>query len=129
MPQTGTFWAGLEQAVSIDPSLADAWSDLGAVLLQLDETEEAMLLLEKATDVQPDNPLNYYRFGLALMKGQQFARAASAFSTVRELKPEWAAAWSQNISAEIQAGNQAKAEELRAAAKQKFPGENWDAIR
>jgi tetratricopeptide (TPR) repeat protein len=119
----------LEQAVSIDPSLADAWSDLGAVLLQLDETEEAMLLLEKATDVQPDNPLNYYRFGLALMKGQQFARAASAFSTVRELKPEWAAAWSQNISAEIQAGNQAKAEELRAAAKQKFPGENWDAIR
>ena len=118
----------LDKVIALDPSIAEAWSDLGAVLLQLNETEAAVEHLTRAATLQPDAPLHFYRLGIALMRSEEYLDAAASFARVRALQPDWIAAWTQGISAELKADNQAKAEEIRTEAKSRFPNENWDAI-
>jgi tetratricopeptide (TPR) repeat protein len=48
--------AALDKATSIDPDLADAWANRGAVLWELRRYDEAIASLEKALAIDPDHP-------------------------------------------------------------------------
>jgi tetratricopeptide (TPR) repeat protein len=49
----------LEQAIKLDPGLADAYEDLGEVLYHMDDEQGALQNFSKAIEVHPDN-LAYY---------------------------------------------------------------------
>ena len=44
------------QATQLDESLAEAWNELGWVLLRLGRTEEAMNVVRRAVELEPDHP-------------------------------------------------------------------------
>jgi len=46
----------LKHRTELKPNDADAWYQLGAVLIEMGRTEEAASALKRAVDIQPDYP-------------------------------------------------------------------------
>ncbi len=89
-----------DEAIAIDPALAEAWHDRGLSLREMGQDEEALKSLDKACEIEPDN--EEYLFTRAdllkrigILRGQKKAIAAAVrtYNRVLELNPNNADAW------------------------------------
>ena len=77
------------RALSIDPDLADAHTWLGAALLNLGRTDEAMAAMREAIKLEPDNGQSHQALARAYWVGKgDFASAIPEFERAIELNPE-----------------------------------------
>ena len=77
------------RALSIDPDLADAHMWLGAALLSLGRTDEAMVAIREAIRLEPDNGQAHQALARAYWVGKgDFAAAIPEFEKAIELNPE-----------------------------------------
>jgi len=77
------------RALSIDPDLADAHTWLGAALLNLGRTDEAMAAMREAVRLEPDNGQSHQALARAYWVGKgDFASAIPEFERAIELNPE-----------------------------------------
>ena len=77
------------RALSIDPDLADAHTWLGAALLNLGRTDEAMAAMREAIRLEPDNGQSHQALARAYWVGKgDFASAIPEFERAIELNPE-----------------------------------------
>ncbi len=85
--------ASLQQAISLNPKLADAFPLLGDAYAELNNNDEAIKAYEKAILLKANNPDLYDALGLLYLETGKFADAAKAFSKELELKPDAAEAY------------------------------------
>jgi len=87
----------LEEAITTEPSLAEAEQCLGFLLLKKNNLEDAEKHFERAVQLDPKDALNFYGSGLvALAKAADpdtAPGAAEAFEKAAALNPDFAAAW------------------------------------
>ena len=77
------------RAVAIDPDLADAHMWLGTALLNLGQVDEAIVSIDEAIRLEPENGQAYQALGRAHWAGKgDFAAAIPAFRKAIELNPE-----------------------------------------
>ena len=77
------------RALSIEPDLADAHMWLGAALLNLGRTDEAMAAIREAIRLEPDNGQAHQALARAYWVGRgDFAAAIPEFEKAIELNPE-----------------------------------------
>jgi serine/threonine protein kinase/tetratricopeptide (TPR) repeat protein len=77
------------RAVAIDPELADAHMWLGTALLTLGQVDDAIVSIEQAIRLEPENGQAYQAIGRAYWAGKgNFAAAIPAFRKAIELNPE-----------------------------------------
>ena len=77
------------RAVAIDPELADAHMWLGTALLNLGQVDDAIVSIEAAIKLEPENGQAYQAMGRAYWAGKgNFAAAIPAFRKAIELNPE-----------------------------------------
>jgi adenylate cyclase len=77
------------RALSIDPDLADAHTWLGAALLNLGRTDEAMAAMREAVRLEPDNGQSHQALARAYWVGKgDFASAIPEFERAIALNPE-----------------------------------------
>jgi len=71
------------------PNLAAGFSALGATLLVLERADEAVAPLRRATELAPQEVLNFTQLGFALLQsGQSADKAERAFQQAARLAPE-----------------------------------------
>jgi tetratricopeptide (TPR) repeat protein len=87
----------LEDALMMEPSLAEAEQNLGFVELKRDNPDDAQKHLERAAQLDPKDGLNFYGLGLlALDKARHdevSPAAVDAFEKSVALNPEFGPAW------------------------------------
>jgi len=77
------------RAVEIDPELADAHMWLGTALLGLGQVDDAIVSIDEAIRLEPENGQAYQALGRAYWAGKgDFAAAIPAFRKAIELNPE-----------------------------------------
>ena len=77
------------RALSIDPDLADAHTWLGAALLNLGRTDDAMAAMREAIRLEPDNGQSHQALARAYWVGKgDFASAIPEFERAIALNPE-----------------------------------------
>ena len=69
----------LERIVDKQPRFIAAWHDLGTVLKECHEYEEAVAILEKALTLEPENALTHYYHGAALAMAARPAEAVESY--------------------------------------------------
>jgi tetratricopeptide (TPR) repeat protein len=67
--------AAADYALEIDPSDGEAWNIAGVALISLRNFDEARVVLEKATELQPDNALYWNNLAAAHRELGEFERA------------------------------------------------------
>ncbi len=70
-----------------------AWAIHGGVLSLLGRVEEALVSLNKALEMDPDNAYAWYGKGLALGHGGRYSEALASFDKAVELEPMKELAW------------------------------------
>ncbi len=87
----------LEEAITNDPSLAEAEQCLGFLLLKKNNLDDAEKHFDRAVQLDPKDALNFYGSGLvALAKAANPAAApgaAAAFEKAAALNPDFAPTW------------------------------------
>lgn len=79
-----------EQAISLNPKLADAYNNLGNVLLNFpDSQEKAIEQYKKATKLDPKNANFVANIAAALHKNNKFDEAVPYYKKAMELEPAW----------------------------------------
>ncbi|MGE5674982.1 MAG: hypothetical protein ACM3XM_14095 [Mycobacterium leprae] len=90
----------LEEAVQLDPKLADAWNDLSYARLKSEVVffhvypgsggsyEEAIDAAQKALSLQPDWPFALYNLGLAQLASLKYEDAVSSLQRSAQLQPD-----------------------------------------
>jgi len=73
-----------EEAVRMDPKYAPAWDTLGNIYAKLDDIPRGAICLQKALEIQPQNP--YFLFHLADMY-EQMGKIDEARSLMKTLMP------------------------------------------
>jgi tetratricopeptide (TPR) repeat protein len=90
----------LTEALMTEPTLAEAEQSLGFILLKRDDLDEAQKHFDRATQLDPNDALNFYGQGLVAManakNGNASASAAAAEALEKSvaLNAEFAPAWS-----------------------------------
>jgi Flp pilus assembly protein TadD len=100
------YWAGdpdiavgyFEEALRIDPDVADTHSGLGIALLQLGRTQEAVLHLEQAVRIDPDDADAHNALALALLRLGRAQEAIPHFEQALRINPD-------DVDAHINLGN------------------------
>ena len=82
------------QATQITPDWSLPWLELGISLLALegdaaDRTTQAITALQKATELNAENPRGYYYLGVAYRRQNNFEQAAAALKQCTTLRPRW----------------------------------------
>ncbi|HOB43048.1 MAG TPA: tetratricopeptide repeat protein, partial [Bacillota bacterium] len=77
-----------ERALSIQPELAEASLTLGSAYIALDNYEDAIEHLIRATHGIPDNAVPPFLLGVALYETGQWADAARAFGEAAKREPD-----------------------------------------
>jgi tetratricopeptide (TPR) repeat protein len=77
-----------EQATTLEPDVAIAWDNFGAVLEQLGRYEEALVALNRAIALTPNDANIWYNVGVVLAKLQQYESSVAAFDEAYRLNPE-----------------------------------------
>lgn len=77
------------RALSKSPELAEAHFGLGMVLAKTERMEEAVLALEKACALQPQNVVFAYRSAQALLEADRFEQAIPRFQAAVALAPKF----------------------------------------
>ena len=78
----------LNQALRLNPNLAEAQAQLGLIALDQGHTEQGIHALEKAVTLDPSLGQAHYRLGLAFQKLGNSARAKEELDRFRALKNE-----------------------------------------
>lgn len=81
------------QALKIQPDLADTWNNRGVVLTRMQRYQEAIDSYEKATQIRPNYPDAWNNKGVVLLEMQQFPEAISCYEKAIEAKADYADAW------------------------------------
>ena len=76
-----------EQALAIQPTHPDALNLAGVVALQIGDTERALRLIQKATEIRPANPGYHANLGQALIALRRLGDARMAFQHAAALDP------------------------------------------
>jgi tetratricopeptide (TPR) repeat protein len=77
-----------EQATALEPDVAIAWDNFGAVLEQLGRYEDALVALNRAIALTPNDANIWYNVGVVLAKLQQYESSVAAFEEAYRLNPE-----------------------------------------
>ena len=80
------------QAIALDPRLAEAWFDLGALLTGLGRSAEAIEILQRALALEPARPAGHVALGLALADQGRAVEAIAAVQAALRLDPQFAPA-------------------------------------
>jgi tetratricopeptide (TPR) repeat protein len=87
----------LEEALTNEPSLAEAEQSLGYILLKKNDLDEAQKHFESAAQLNPNDALNFYGQGLVAMNNGGNTGvppgALSAFEKAAALNPDFAPSW------------------------------------
>ena len=75
----------LQQAVKINPNLYEAQITLGKTLLQQNKTEEALVYLQKAVELLPENPEPHYQLLQAFRKLGRKADADAEQAIIKKI--------------------------------------------
>ena len=78
----------LERITQTKPRFVAAWHDLGTVLKELGEYDQAVAVLESALALDTDNAMSHYYLGAALAMAAQPQRAVSAYQAAVRLDPK-----------------------------------------
>jgi cytochrome c-type biogenesis protein CcmH/NrfG len=77
----------MREAVRIFPDYFDAHLELGNELLQTGRLEDAIIALDRARTINPNDDRVYLSFGLVLMQQKKFAVAVAVFAEASRLNP------------------------------------------
>jgi tetratricopeptide (TPR) repeat protein len=80
--------AQLEQAVSLRPAFAEAWSDLGQARSAMEDDAGALAAFEHAVRSNPKDSVAQYRLGAEYLKQAKAHLAVDHLKTAHELSPE-----------------------------------------
>jgi protein O-GlcNAc transferase len=83
-----------DRAIEFKPDLAEAWSNKGAALDDLQRYEEALAHYDKAVEVKPDYAEAWLNKGVTLNNLRRYDEALALYDKAIELKPDYAEAWS-----------------------------------
>jgi len=78
------------QAIHLDPTLANAYTNLGNIRYRAGAVEDARALYAKAIEVDPDQPEAHYNLGFLEFEIGAFASAEACFRRALELDPTFA---------------------------------------
>ncbi|HLO48929.1 MAG TPA: tetratricopeptide repeat protein [Kamptonema sp.] len=81
------------QALQIQPELADTWNNRGVVLTRMQQYEEAIASYEQATKIRPNYPDAWNNRGVVLLEMQQFPEAIACYEQAIQAKTDYADAW------------------------------------
>lgn len=115
--------AALEKAVKIDPSYAEAWSELGNTHLTGGSIDEAIRAFSQAVKHRPDFQVARYNLAYALKKKGSYPKAAEHYRIYLQRDPDDADAWFGLAESLRQGGESAAAAEAYEAyvAREKRP--------
>jgi len=117
----GSYWA----ALALRPNSGHTLTNLGLCLLVVGRTDEALVCLERATQVRPDFVSYQYNFAVGLRQADQLDRARAVLVRITETKPDYANAYTELSQLALRAGDLTQASDLlRKAIKltpQGFP--------
>ena len=71
------------------PDYPDAWTNLALAYDHTKDYQNALLAYKNAIDLDPDNELIYYNFGLTLGKVGMLEEAAEIFRIALEINPDF----------------------------------------
>lgn len=98
-----------EQALSLDPELAAAWTNLGSMLAELGRDEEARHHFEQALRCDPDQPEAHCNVAELALRTGDLDNAIARYRQVLQLSPEWAEAHYGLARALLEVGGKAQA--------------------
>ena len=78
------------KAIHLDPTMANAYTNLGNLRYRLGSINDARALYEKAVEVDRDQPEAYYNLGFLEFEAQNYARAKEYFLRAVELDTTFA---------------------------------------
>ncbi|HEV2416218.1 MAG TPA: tetratricopeptide repeat protein [Terriglobia bacterium] len=79
--------ADLEQAVTLEPNFAEAWSDLGEARKTLLDNAGALAAFEKAVQFAPEDPVSQTRLGSELLDQKEAQQALPHLEEAARLNP------------------------------------------
>ncbi|PHX54717.1 hypothetical protein CP500_014585 [Tychonema bourrellyi FEM_GT703] len=85
--------AAYNQALQIQPDLADTWNNRGVVLTRMQRYPEAIASYEQATTIRPNYPDAWNNRGVVLLELQHFPDAIACYDQAIQAKPNYADAW------------------------------------
>lgn len=85
--------AAYNQALQIQPDLADTWNNRGVVLTRMQRYSEAIASYEQATTIRPNYPDAWNNRGVVLLELQQYPEAIACYEKAIQAKPDYADAW------------------------------------
>jgi tetratricopeptide (TPR) repeat protein len=85
--------AAYQQSLKLKPDFIEAWSNLGAVLFNLQEYEDALIIFNTAIDLNPDNPNIWFNRGFTLTLLKRPQEANESYEKCLQLKPDFMNAW------------------------------------
>jgi len=85
--------AAYDQALQIQPDLADTWNNRGVVLTRMQRYPEAITSYEKATTIRPNYPDAWNNRGVVLLELQKYQEAIGCYEQAIQAKPDYADAW------------------------------------
>lgn len=85
--------AAYQQALKLKPNFIEAWSNLGAVLFNLQQYEDALTIFNTALDLSPDNPSLWFSRGFTLTLLNRPQEANDSYEKCLQLKPDFINAW------------------------------------
>jgi Tfp pilus assembly protein PilF len=93
----GSLEAAIEEckkAIEVDPDFGNPYNDIGAYLIELGRSEEAIPWLEKATGAKRYGAPHYpfFNLGRAYLALEMYSRALQEFERALQVKPDYDAA-------------------------------------
>ena len=85
--------AAYQQSLKVKPDFIEAWSNLGAVLFNLQEYEDALTVFNTAIDLKADNPNLWFNRGFSLTLLKRLEEANDSYEKCLQLKPDFMNAW------------------------------------
>jgi len=82
-----------EQALRLEPGLAETWYNKGVTLHELNRLEEAVACYDKAVEINPDYADAWYNKGVALGELNKLEEAVACYDKAIEMNPGDAKAW------------------------------------
>lgn len=105
--------AALEEAVTLDPSIAEAWSDLGVARKTLLDDRGALTAFARAVQLDPDDAIAQYRLGAEYLRQNKLSDAVTHLEEAYRREP----------------GDQSTLNSLQIALRQSGRREEADKIR
>lgn len=112
--QTQRAAAALEESVALDPSLAEAWSDLGMVRKLLRNDRGALAAFQHAVHLDADDAVAQYRLGAEYLRQDKPADAVGPLQEAYRVNPEDQSTLNSLQIALRRSGRNQEAEKIKA---------------